>query len=258
MWITYPQIINICTIFFNKTETYKVEEYNSAMNLIDIFYPKFCMGCSSLGSYLCRRCALRIFLLQEQYCSGCENISQSGWTHSECIQNTPLDASLSLYAYSGVIKDILKEIKYRKVSQMVGDITKVSESNIYKVFFPFRKLFTSRTAIQPVPLHPYRLKTRGFNQAEYIASRLARYLHLSVVSLVCKTSNTYPQASLSDRQERIKNIKGVFTCLNKETNYDTVIVVDDIYTTGSTCREVGFSLKKNGVKNVISFTIAHG
>ncbi len=244
--------------FFQQDRTVKNEEYNSDMNFIDIFYPKFCVVCSVYGDYVCKNCTSLFVPLEEQRCSACERVSELGFTHFECQNKTPLFASISLYSYSGVIKTMLKEIKYKRFSQMTKDILKTSEGSIYKAFFPFRKFISGNAAIQPVPLHPNRIKTRGFNQAYYIAQQLSIYLQIPTISLVERVIDTPAQVIKQEKQDRIENVRGAFKLSQKYETHDTIIVVDDVYTTGSTCKEVGNELKKTGVKNIISFTIAHG
>jgi ComF family protein len=111
--------------------------------------------------------------------------------------------------------------------------------------------------IIPVPLHPKREKKRGFNQAQIIAKELAELEGVRLLEgVLVKTKNIPPQTFLQ-LKEREKNVRGAFR-VNKEEEIKgrVVLLVDDVYTTGSTIRECSSVLKKAGAKEVKALTIA--
>jgi len=120
--------------------------------------------------------------------------------------------------------------------------------------------------ILPIPLHPRRLRWRGFNQSELLADHIAQNLTpgfpLPVLSdFIIRTRYTKPQMKIKDYKERQKNIKGIFSLntrnsLNPKLLDKTILLVDDIATTGATLFECGKMLKQNGAKEVFGTVIA--
>jgi len=109
----------------------------------------------------------------------------------------------------------------------------------------------------PVPIHPKKLKERGFNQAEILAEELAKLkgIKLEKKALV-KIKNTLPQTRLM-AEERAANVKGTFQIKSKERIKGKIILlIDDVYTTGSTLRECSLTLLKGGAKEVRAVTVA--
>lgn len=112
-------------------------------------------------------------------------------------------------------------------------------------------------AVVPVPLHPKRKKQRGFNQALIIAKELAMLKGIKLVEgQLVKLKNILPQTSLK-AEDRQKNVKGAFGIKEREKIEGKVILlVDDVYTTGSTIRECSSVLKNAGAKDVRALTLA--
>jgi ComF family protein len=112
-------------------------------------------------------------------------------------------------------------------------------------------------AIIPVPLHPKRKRARGFDQAKVLAKELSKLKELPLENLVLrKVKNVLPQTSL-EREERMKNVRGAYTVLKSgKIRGKTVLLVDDVYTTGSTLKECSRELLRAGAKEVRGITIA--
>ena len=112
--------------------------------------------------------------------------------------------------------------------------------------------------IIPVPLHPSRLRARGFNQAGLLAEQLSEELHIPVgKNVVYRVRKTKPQKQLDDR-ERMKNLRQAFGVSRRWKAPKSVLIVDDIYTTGSTIHRISKVLKKAGVEKVYFLTISIG
>lgn len=113
--------------------------------------------------------------------------------------------------------------------------------------------------VVPVPLHPVKLRERGFNQSELLAERIARRLNKKIErNRIIRTKYTLPQTRLN-KQERLKNVRGAFSVKdNKDFKGASVLLVDDVFTTGATLHECAKALKKAGAKSVTAFTLARG
>jgi ComF family protein len=115
-------------------------------------------------------------------------------------------------------------------------------------------------ALVPIPLHPKRQRRRGYNQAQLIARELGRLLDIPVeTKLLKRVINTRPQKELNDK-ERKNNLKKAFKICTNDVQLNQVLLVDDIYTTGSTMDGAAEELKKAGVGNVyvVSACIGRG
>ena len=113
-------------------------------------------------------------------------------------------------------------------------------------------------ALVPVPLHYTRQHKRGYNQAEVYAKKLSAGLNIPVLSgYVKRRRKTTPLKKLS-REERQNNLKRAFIITRNDVKLNTIIVIDDIYTTGATIDAVASVLKRAGVKRIFFLTIASG
>jgi ComF family protein len=144
----------------------------------------------------------------------------------------------------------------RKLGQLLygAFIEEVSDMRIYSSGQPL--------LVIPVPLSPTRRKKRGYNQAEIIAKEFALCGGKEVLELqnniVKKRIDTKPQAKITNRNERLRNIKDVFEIKNPSfVKGRTIIIIDDVTTTGGTIKEIIKLLKNSGAKKVVGFAIAH-
>lgn len=110
----------------------------------------------------------------------------------------------------------------------------------------------------PVPLHPKRLRKRGYNQAGLLAEELGRRLNIPVYQkLLKRCRNTVPQKNLN-AAERQNNLKKAFKMCRNDVKLNTIVIVDDIYTTGQTVDEIARVLTAGGVKKIYVLTLAGG
>ena len=136
---------------------------------------------------------------------------------------------------------------------MMKRIEKILKAYFALVDIPFSKF----DLVVPIPLHRKKLKERGFNQAELLARVVATHFNLKLVkNSLERVKATKSQTSLS-KKKRLENIKGVFQFRNKdEFREKKVLLVDDVYTTGTTIREATKVLKKARAREVYVFTLA--
>lgn len=125
-----------------------------------------------------------------------------------------------------------------------------------------RILRISPDALIPVPVHPSKMRMRGYNQAEILAEKISKRLETEVqipvfTGILKRNRKTAPQKNLSP-EERFKNLKQAFTAADVPQNIHTVLLIDDIYTTGSTIEACTQALKKSGIENVYFLTICIG
>lgn len=228
------------------------------MHLLDLLFPKRCVGCRRIGAYFCPRCSLHIRTIEfsETICPVCEKSAIGGRTHPRCRKRYTIDGLTSFFHYDGIIRKAIKAIKYRYVSDMIREFMSLIPS--YWID-EIRKHIKKDEVVIPVPLHPGRFRERGFNQAEIIGRLLASELDANTnSSVLIRHRFTHPQVEMTDRKTRLKNMEGVFA-LKGNMNILSgkyIILVDDVFTTGATLRSAARVLKHAGVRSVWGVTIA--
>lgn len=229
------------------------------MNLLDLLFPKKCVSCKSFGSYLCSNCFASVSFDVETICVICNKGAIDGITHPSCAARYTLDGVLSSVKYSAVMKKALYAYKY-------APFVKQLEETLIELFYEgiiqkelFHQITKQHAVIVPIPLHPEKLKKRGYNQAEALSYGIAKACRLPVQQLLYRRRKTDSQFKLS-REERKKNIADAFGIKTDVvlTPDMTILLIDDIVTTGATLQEAAKLLKRNGIKNVWGVTLAHG
>ena len=121
-------------------------------------------------------------------------------------------------------------------------------------------MFEDNPLLIPVPLSKKRLNWRGFNQAGLLAKDISDAYYMSYRGdILTRTADSKHQADIKVKEDRIHNIRNNFAVTNGALARDrTIILVDDICTTGATLNECAKVLKENGAKKVIGFVIARG
>ena len=121
-------------------------------------------------------------------------------------------------------------------------------------------VFGDNPLVVPVPLHPRRLRWRGFNQSELLAESLAEHFLLQTDALTLnRVRQTMPQADIQEREQRLDNVSDVFSCAHPENvRGRSILLIDDVCTTGATLNECARVLKENGAKRVVALVVARG
>ena len=228
------------------------------MNILDILFPKRCVGCNKFGSYFCPECISNI-KQDNLVCPKCERAAVGGATHPVCRRKFGLDGLWSLGVYENPLRRAIAKVKYKRVRELANilvDITIEYWAKYRPFIFDEIKKDPKNWILVPVPLHWWRENDRGFNQSSLIGESLAKKLGLNYTEALKRVRHTKQQVKLKGR-ERKQNIFGAFEIDN---NYQLLakncLLIDDVWTTGSTLRECTYILKRNGVKKVWALTIA--
>lgn len=227
-----------------------------------IFFPSFCPLCSSLleltdEKVICHDCLESLKPQKSSYCYCCgrffydfSNLHLCG----SCLEKRPpFSIHRSAAPYRGKLKDIILLFKYKGFRILGRDLAYF----IYQAFKDDEAIWWGLDSIIPVPIHPRRKKIRGFNQVQIIAKELSRLSGIEIVEkCLIKTKNVPPQTSL-DAKERRRNVRGAFEIKRSESIKGKIILlVDDVFTTGSTIYECSFVLKNAGAKEVRALSLA--
>jgi ComF family protein len=226
------------------------------MFLKDFFFPKTCIGCGYLGIYICPKCQKKLFYIEKETCFFCQKSSPFGLTHFSCQKKFYPDGIMAIFYYNHILKKIIKATKYHFATEVLKELFAIVDpKKIEKLsFFADFK----NAVFQPIPLHLNKEKQRGFNQAKILISFFQKFLPFVEVNYLVRKKETKPQAEIKDRKKRYLNIRGAFL-LNPKTKVDkekTIIVVDDVLTTGLTALEAVKTLKKEGFKKVFVLALA--
>ena len=226
-------------------------------------YPPRCPICEAIPPkefLICPSCYSSISFVEQPFCYSCGkplDTSQQEFCF-ECTRNPKsFTRGFSLAVYNSITKPSLSAIKYNNRRQHLNFYVNETVAN-------YGSLFTSLhlDAILPVPIHPKRMKKRGFNQASLFAISLGKQLQIPVYdSIIIRTVNTLPQKNLSP-EKRLENLQKAFSLhpelKNGKLPFQKVLLVDDIYTTGATMEAITRILKQAGVSDVYIFSICIG
>ena len=224
--------------------------------LSGLLFPQFCLNCQREKNYLCQDCFSLIDISTSQYCPFCSpaKIVLDGKTCYSCRKSKKLTGLFCAASYQNlIIKKLISQCKYEPcVKELAKPLAVLIIQHFQLLDYP-PPFFKDRTGfvLMPVPLHKKRLKMRGFNQAEEISRQLSLFFKMPLISdCLLKTKQTLPQIELSGK-ERTDNVKSAFVCQNKNLIKEKkILLVDDVFTTGSTMEECARVLKDSGAKEV--------
>ena len=179
----------------------------------------------------------------------------AGHTCDRCRKKTPIRVFLSPFPYKHpTIRRIIHDFKYRRITSLSPII---ADLLIYYLQY-YRIPLSEHTIIIPIPLHPRKERVRGFNQAELIARHIASRTSLPIdTHTLMRSTATDPQTSLRAQERRI-NVENIFSYANADhIRTKTIIIFDDVKTTGATLEQAARILKQAGAKEIWAITFAH-
>jgi len=230
--------------------------------LADMLFPAQCPTCGAAligggGDLFCSNCLSSVRFTTSPQCTSCgvPFATTQGADHlcEECILSTPpFSVARSLGVYEGALLDAIHLFKYHEkisVGEALGRMMAQA---------PYDSLaIEDYSLIIPVPLHPKRLRERGFNQSLVLARQVSKRFSVPLdFSVLRRTIHTESQVTLSGRKRRT-NVRGAFEVVDRGRVEDKrIVLIDDVYTTGSTAAECSKVLMKSGAKEVAVLTLA--
>ncbi len=225
------------------------------MGILDLVFPKKCLVCTREGKYLCPDCVGKISQAPP-LCIYCKRSSIEGTTHTNCEKEYGLDGLISIWRYQGIIRKAILSLKYKYSTEVGHELTEYFIDRIKKLDSRF--ILKSSNVLTPIPLHWHKENVRGFNQSIEVGKKVATALCWKFIpNLLIKKQSTIPQAELGGeaRRQNLKNVFVINPSLSSQTPH-SVILFDDVFTTGSTLIEATKVLKRAGVVKVWGLTIA--
>lgn len=227
-----------------------------------ILYPEECVFCGAERTLLCEACAATTPLSPQLLCLSCERTSSFGATHAACQTARTVDTYLSALTYEpGPVQDVIYAWKYSSISHLSLPLSYFVRRLITAHPYMRELLEDEQIPFVPVPMHVFKQRLRGFNQAEALVRSLVPTSRVSN-DLLVRVRKGSPQASVSSRVRRLMNARGVYglrtAYLDQHPRSRDVVLVDDVATTGATLNECACLLKRAGYKRVHAITLAHG
>lgn len=213
------------------------------MGLLELLMPPACAGCGRYGDLLCGDC-LAAF-------------TPAGDPHDRFASADPgtvigdaLELAIAAFAHAGPARRSLQRLKYGGAGRLAAPLADAALPALEALL-----ALCGPQALVPVPVHPARLRQRGYNQARLLADELGRSAGLSVVDLLERRRATTRQHGLG-RVARLYNLRDAFAVREGHRAPATAIVVDDILTTSATLEACAQTLRRAGSEHVFGFAIA--
>lgn len=233
--------------------------------ILDIIYPVRCPICAEIvipkGDRICPTCKDKLPYISEPKCMKCSKPVEYEEKEycSDCERKSyHFDRGFGLWIYSKEMKESLSNFKYHSKKEYakfyIDELTRLYGNQIRKL---------EPDVIVPVPIHRSKLLDRGYNQADILAKGFGGRLGITVLSdLLIRKKKTVPQKNLSDI-ERLRNLSEAFqlndtVMKNYRKQMKRVLLVDDIYTTGSTIEACTNVLKRNDIAEVYFIVLCIG
>jgi ComF family protein len=217
--------------------------------VFDFLFPSFCVGCKKEGMLLCPSCESKIDYFTTDICIVCQKSSTKGFTHQTCSTKYTPHRIYCGFLYTGVVRKAILMAKYGMRYKALDPLAEIFIEDIRESGVDFG----TDSLVIPIPLHFWRRLSRGYNQAEYIAQKLAKSFNLPLVSSVLKrTIFTKKQAQLT-KLERKENVKNAFVVPSNKINQikgRDIVLVDDIETSGATMLSASRALKLAGCRYI--------
>lgn len=226
--------------------------------LLQAVYPRRCPVCDGIvrewGEKICAECLRSLKLLTPPWCMRCGRKVREGEEYcGECVEKKrSFDRGRALYEYESAAEAIYR-FKYAGRREYADFFAEQIEEYLGEFIRGVRP-----DGLVPVPLHRGRQASRGYNQAALLAEALGRRMNIPVYSkMLLRVRKTVPQKKLN-AQERQNNLKKAFIMGRNDVKLKTIVVIDDIFTTGATIDEAARTLRDAGVEKVGFVTLACG
>lgn len=222
--------------------------------VLDLLYPPKCLVCDDMsGKYLCDDCLSEISFIKPPICFRCG----APLDDRQCVECKDADYAFitarSVAVYDGVLKDAIHKLKYSGHEILGPILGSIMVEYLRSIPYHIAKY----DCIVPMPIHISRLKQRGFNQAALIANEIGNALGLPVMNgVLVRNRSTHPQVDLPI-EDRHSNVLGAFSTLREAGIAGiSVILIDDVFTTGSTADAAARALIDGGAREVHVLTMA--
>lgn len=227
--------------------------------ILDLIYPRRCPVCDKavkpFGSLICEECMKKIKYVRAPYCQKCGKElkdKRAFFCHDCAHKEHKYDRGMALFHYPSV-SDSIYRFKYQGRQEYAAYYAERMACVLGE-----KILSLHPDALVPVPIHFSKRRIRGYNQAEVLAKELGEILDIPVeTKLIKRVRKTVPMKDLSVG-ERQNNLKKAFKICHNDVKLSTIVIIDDIYTTGSTIDAMAQELRQAGIKHIYFAALAIG
>lgn len=219
---------------------------------LDYVYPRTCPVCTKIlapgRGLVCGECQSRLVYVKNPRCKKCgKPVENPGKEFcGDCNKKKHYyNAGRVVWVYTKEMRQSIYRFKYDNKREYADFYV----SELVRLYGGWIKRLEV-DAILPIPLHKSKYRKRGFNQAQVLSEAIGRELKIPVLSdILVRNKNTTAQKNLNDK-ERQENVKNAFKIVQNEVQLKKILLVDDIYTTGSTIDAAASILKGDGIEEV--------
>jgi competence protein ComFC len=219
--------------------------------VVDFLFPPHCLGCGREGDFLCISCRRTLPRLLPPLCPKCSRPLVREDRCPICQKWTlEINGIRAPFLFQGAVRQAVHQLKYNNFKALAFPLAQLLAEYLETRLLPVE-------VIVPVPLHPRRLRERGYNQSALLARELGRLTSLPVVEdSLFRLTDTPAQARAANAEIRRSNVEGVFACREGKLEGKQVLLIDDVCTTGATLDSCAIALKRAGVSSVWGLALA--
>ena len=231
------------------TPTIEAALRSLARSALDLLLPLHCLGCRREGDIICARCIEGLRRLEQPFCDTCAQPNSHGQCQWCLDHPSKIDGIRAPYLFEGPLREVVHRLKYRGWRAAAPVLGGLLAGYLDKHRLPGQVLV-------PVPLHSSRLRSRGYNQSHLLAKEAGKMLDLPVrEGLLKRAKDSPPQVEARSREQRRANVAGSFESSDEVAGL-SILLVDDVATTGSTLMACATALKEAGAASVWGLALA--
>ena len=218
---------------------------------LDLLFPQRCVGCGEEGELICPVCERSLLRIIPPVCPRCGKPHPGSSVCAGCVNwQASIDGIRSPFRFDGTIRQAIHQFKYNNLRALAVPLSCLLRDYITSNPIPADFLV-------PVPLHPKRLRERGYNQSVLLAQKLGKLITRPVVEdCLIRVRLALPQASTANVAERRRNVAGAFSCRDGRVQNRTVLLIDDVATSGATLDACASALKAGGAAQIWGLVLA--
>ena len=233
--------------------------YNFVIELLcEAVFPVRCVHCKRYGAWWCEDCMASAEVVYRDACSSCASLKRE----HECVgPSNGLDGLIVAGFYHDPrLRAVIHALKYKGATRILPSLRPFCRAWSEARLDPWPWAGLPDLAIQPVPGAPGRIRARGFDQADLIADvfRETCVPWARPLNILERHDSPQPQVSLDPGPLRAANVTGAFSVIPGAVVPPSILLVDDVLTTGSTMREAASELREAGAQKVFGFALAVG
>ena len=220
-----------------------------AGTVIDLLFPRWCTGCGREGEYICPSCRNDLVAVEEPFCARCGRPLTEKGVCDNCSEGWQIDGIRAPFLFGGVIRQAIHSLKYDNLR----DIAPLLAGYMYDYL---ERHSLPADVIIPVPLHPGRLRERGYNQAALLARNLGTRTGMPVMEKRLERHKFTPSLATSPGREARREIVANAFGVNGDFTGRCIMLIDDVSTSGATLNACAAALKAAGADSVYGLVAA--